>query len=165
MANIVEIKDVKQLEILQDLAFRIWPDTFKDILSEEQLSYMLDMFYSIDSLKNQINIGHSMFLLFENELPVGFVCIEINYQNKPTTKIHKLYILPEIQGKSFGRTLIEFVEIKASEVNNNALLLNVNKYNHAIGFYKKLGFEIILEQVINIGNGYVMDDFQMLKQI
>ena len=165
MVNIVEIKDVKQLEILQDLAFKIWPDTFKDILSKEQLSYMLDMFYSIDSLKNQLNNGHSMFLLFENELPIGFVCIEINYQNKPTTKIHKLYILPEIQGKSFGRTLIAFVEIKASEGNNNALLLNVNKYNNAIGFYIKLGFEIILEEVIDIGKGYIMDDYQMLKQI
>lgn len=165
MANIVEIKDVKKLEIIQDLAIKIWPDTFKDILSKEQLSYMLDMFYSIDSLKNQLNSGHLMFLLFENELPIGFVSIEINYLNKPTTKVHKLYILPDFQGKSFGKTLIEFVEIKASEVNNNALLLNVNKYNNAIGFYIKLGFEIILKEVINIGNGYVMDDFQMLKQL
>jgi ribosomal protein S18 acetylase RimI-like enzyme len=41
------------------------------------------------------------------------------------------------------------------------LELNVNKYNPALGFYKKLGFSVISEEVIEIGEGYVMDDYIM----
>jgi hypothetical protein len=43
--------------------------------------------------------------------------------------------------------------------------LNVNKYNSAQDFYKKLGFCIDYEEVIDIGNGYVMDDYVMEKEL
>jgi hypothetical protein len=41
------------------------------------------------------------------------------------------------------------------------VFLNVNKYNKAQYFYSKLGFAIIKEEVIDIGNDYVMDDYVM----
>jgi len=44
---------------------------------------------------------------------------------------------------------------------NNTILLNVNRFNNAKYFYEKLGFIIVLEEKIEIGNGYIMDDFQM----
>ena len=39
--------------------------------------------------------------------------------------------------------------------------LNVNKYNSAVQFYEKLGFFRAKEMVLDIGNGYVMDDYVM----
>jgi hypothetical protein len=41
------------------------------------------------------------------------------------------------------------------------VFLNVNKYNKAKFFYEKLGFTITKEEVIDIGNDYVMDDYVM----
>jgi ribosomal protein S18 acetylase RimI-like enzyme len=41
------------------------------------------------------------------------------------------------------------------------LELNVNRQNTAIGFYKKLGFKIIAEEDIPIGNGFFMNDYVM----
>ncbi|WP_257790841.1 hypothetical protein [Flavobacterium columnare] len=41
----------------------------------------------------------------------------------------------------------------------------MNKYNKAFYFYKKIGFEIIEEEVIQLGKGYVMDDFVLEKKI
>jgi ribosomal protein S18 acetylase RimI-like enzyme len=43
--------------------------------------------------------------------------------------------------------------------------LNVNKRNIAIRFYESIGFAITNEEVIDIGNGFVMDDFVMEKTI
>jgi ribosomal protein S18 acetylase RimI-like enzyme len=57
--------------------------------------------------------------------------------------------------------LINFIENKAFLNNQEALLLNVNKNNNAQYFYNKLGFIISKEEVIDIGNGYVMDDYVM----
>ena len=36
-----------QLSVIKDLAYAIWPSTYGDILSNAQLDYMLDTFYSI----------------------------------------------------------------------------------------------------------------------
>ena len=56
--------------------------------------------------------------------------------------------------------MIDYVTQRAIEAKNNALFLNVNKYNHgAIDFYKKHHFILIKEEEIDIGNGFIMDDF------
>ena len=96
----------------------------------------------------------------DNDNYVGFVSYEINSEpNK--TKIHKIYVLPETQGTGLGRQFFELVKDKAIEKNQKAIFLNVNKYNNAIHFYNKLGFIKVKDEVIDIGNGYVMDDYVM----
>ena len=49
--------------------------------------------------------------------------------------------------------------------NARSLLLNVNRHNKAISFYKKYGFDIIAEEDIDIGNGYYMNDYVMEKKL
>jgi ribosomal protein S18 acetylase RimI-like enzyme len=46
-----------------------------------------------------------------------------------------------------------------------ALELNVNKKNPAILFYEHLGFYREKEVVIDIGNGFVMDDYIMVLDL
>ena len=50
-------------------------------------------------------------------------------------------------------------------IGGTELELNVNKYNSAIAFYKKKNFRIIKEELIDIGEGYVMDDYVMRKAL
>ena len=69
------------------------------------------------------------------------------------------------QGKGTGKILLDFIAHEAKSQKNTAVFLNVNKYNSAQHFYKKLGFEIVEEVVIDIGRGYVMDDYVMEKEI
>ena len=40
----------EQLKVVQNLAYQIWPVAYGEILSNEQLSYMLKRFYSLDDL-------------------------------------------------------------------------------------------------------------------
>ena len=151
----------KQLPIVKDLAYAIWPSAYREILSAEQLNYMLDNFYSIENLENQMDKGQVFELLFEDSNVVGFVAYEINCKETGLLKIHKIYLLPETQGKGFGKFMIDEVIKIAKENQQKGIFLNVNKYNKAQFFYNKLGFNISKEEVIDIGNNYIMDDYQM----
>ena len=150
-----------QLAIVKDLAFAIWPSTYGEILSSEQLNYMLENFYSINNLSNQMDNGQIFELLLEDTNVVGFVAYEFNCSDTDLLKIHKIYLLPETQGKGFGKFMIDEVIKIAKNNHQKGVFLNVNKYNKAQFFYNKLGFIITKEEVIDIGNDYVMDDYQM----
>ncbi len=149
------------LSIIEQLARKIWPVAYAEILSAEQLEYMLSMFYSEEALLAQLEKGHVFYLVQNNSGDyLGFVSYELNCEpNK--TKIHKIYVLPETQGLGLGKLLFEKVREEALKNNQEAIFLNVNKYNNAQHFYTKLNFEIVKEEVIDIGRGYVMDDYVM----
>ena len=81
-----------QLPIIKDLAYAIWPSTYGDILSNAQLEYMLDTFYSIANLERQIDNGQIFELFFEDNKVVGFVAYEFNCKETSLLKIHKIYL-------------------------------------------------------------------------
>lgn len=154
------------IKTIQNIVYITWPITYGEILSEEQLKYMLDLFYSEAALMDQFDKKEQLFyLITEEESTLGFIGIEHNYQNKNTTKIHKIYILPETQGKGIGKLAIEAIEKLAFNNNGASVLLNVNRFNKALNFYEKVGFKIIDEVNIEIGNGYLMEDYVMEKKL
>lgn len=150
---------------IREIAREVWPVAYGAILSHEQLEYMMVMMYSVSALQEQHEKGHQFILAMEDDAPVGFAGYEFNYNGNQKTKIHKIYILSNQQGKGTGRILIDYIIEEARKHNQEAVLLNVNKNNIAQHFYKKLGFTIVEDVVINIGSGYVMDDFIMEKPI
>ena len=151
----------EHIPIIIDLTKKIWPVAYGEILSKAQLDYMIDKFYNEPALCELMQKGHVFYVAQDDkDNYVGFVSYEINSEpNK--TKIHKIYVLPETQGTGLGRQFFELVKDKAIENNQEAIFLNVNKYNNAIHFYHKLGFIKIKDEVIDIGSGYVMDDYVM----
>lgn len=151
---------------IQVLSNVIWPATFSNILSQEQISYMMDMMYSTSSLEKQINELHHHYLLAEEDGEyLGYLSYELNYKGTPITKIHKIYVLPSIQGKGVGRLFIDAVSKLALKNNNTLLSLNVNRYNRAIDFYKRMGFDFFTSENIDIGNGFLMEDYVMNKDL
>ena len=158
--KIVPLKK-NQLSIVAELSKIIWPVAYKDILSPAQLQYMIDYFYSLEALETQLQNGQHFLLLKEGEKAVGFLSYELNCYNTSKLKIHKIYVLPTEQGKGLGKLLIDNAIEIAQKNQQTAIFLNVNKYNKARFFYEKLGFTIVKDEVIEIGNGYVMDDYVM----
>ena len=123
------------------------------------------MMYSLAAITEQIAIkGHHFLLLSEDDKYLGFASYELNYLSG-ITKLHKLYVLPETQGKGAGRLLMTKIEEAAASNNNDKVSLNVNRYNPAINFYLKNGYTKAGEEDINIGNGYLMEDFIMEKTV
>lgn len=163
--NLIKATD-RHISIIQSLSQSIWPHTFKDILSSEQIEYMMNMMYRTEALKAQINEqNHHYLLAEENGEYLGYVSYELDYKSQTVTKVHKIYVLPTLQGKGIGRFFIDNVSQIALRNGNNTLSLNVNKYNKAIGFYQHLGFEIADKEEIDIGNGFIMDDYVMNKKL
>ena len=166
----ISLATKNQLPIIQELAYKIWPGTYGDILSKVQLDFMLEKFYNIDYLENLLLVENQVFLLIsENEVFVGFCAYQMNIPiGNPEilkTKLHKIYVLPETQGKGFGKILLHEVEKIALNNNNTAVFLNVNRYNKAQEFYKNQQYKITSEVDIEIGNGYLMEDFVMEKML
>lgn len=156
----------QDIKTIQEITYITWPITYGKILSGEQLDYMLGLFYSDEALNDQFEKKEQLFyMISENETTLGFIGIEHNYKNESVTKIHKIYLLPETQGKGIGKKVIEETAKLALENHSTALSLNVNRFNLALGFYKKIGFEIIDEVNIDIGKGYLMEDYVMEKKI
>ncbi|GHB23647.1 GNAT family N-acetyltransferase [Mongoliitalea lutea] len=153
---------------IQKIALETWPLTFGEILSKEQITYMLDWMYSTEMLENQMQYeGHIFLLAFDSDLKIfiGFAGIQHAAKDQKT-KIHKLYIKAGQQGKGVGKKLVEHIQILATKINDQALFLNVNKYNEqAIKFYQYIGFIEVAQEVIDIGRGFVMDDYIMEKPL
>lgn len=151
---------------IQEIAYQTWPDTYGAILSKEQLDFMLAAFYSEAALiADVVSKGHCFLLAKEDDVVLGFACYEHNYQQNNRTRIHKIYVLPQTQGKGIGNTLIGHIEELAIENHSTALSLNVNRFNKAYTFYQKKGFKVIQEVDIEIGHGYLMEDYVMEKQL
>jgi GNAT superfamily N-acetyltransferase len=157
----ISVATKEQLPIVRDLAFKIWPSTYGHILSKEQFVFMMEMMYSLPSLEKQL-LHPKPFLLVEDEGQyIGFVSYENHFENSPKTKIHKLYVLPQIQRKGIGKLLVNYIREIALKAGDTTLLLTVNRFNKSKDFYLKLGFNITEEKQFNIGNGYIMDDYVM----
>ncbi|GGF15740.1 GNAT family N-acetyltransferase [Flavobacterium limi] len=156
----------KDIKIIQEITYKTWPITYSKILSKKQLDYMLDLIYSDEALSSQIEKKEQLFyLISEDEINLGFIGIEHHYKNETVTRIHKIYLLPETQGKGIGKKVIEEIQKLALENHSTSLSLNVNRFNSALSFYKKIGFQIIGEVNIDIGNGYLMEDYVMEKKL
>lgn len=159
----LEIKQVRAVDadVINELAHQIWPHTFSQILSKDQIAYMLDWMYDPQTLKEQINTGQLFYVIKEYNRPKGFIGLEPNYPDAGILRIHKLYVLPEEQGKGLGRKLLTQAFDVAFDLDLHTLHLNVNRFNKSVDFYKHVGFDIIGEEDIEIGKGYLMEDFIM----
>lgn len=160
-----EIKNATKVDIplIRELTFRVWPQTYASLLPKDQIEYMLKLMYSEESLENQMKEGSRFVIIYDDGNPVGFAAFE---EIKPSIwKLHKLYILPNQQGKGTGRFMLDHIIDSIKQQNAKALQLQVKRDNKAKDFYEKQGFTIIETADFDIGNGYFMKDYVMEKKL
>lgn len=153
--------DLGDINTIGFLAQQIWPGTYGQILAAEQLEYMLKLFYNPASLRRQMIDDHHQFVIVEQgEEAIGFASWSKTGE-QGVFKLHKLYVLPGQQGKGLGRTLLQYIFSDIRPAGGKKLRLNVNRYNKAKQFYERLGFTVIGEEDVPIGNNYFMNDYIM----
>ncbi len=152
---------------IQLIAHETWWQSYGEMLPKEQVEYMLDLIYSESALSEQMTIKkHEFILVFEDDIPLGFASYEMDYHSLSTLMIHKIYLLPRTQGKGIGTRLIDHIAAIAIRNNNNKLRLKVYHENDkAIGFYLKYGFKNTGPETTDIGNGYIILDNVMTKDL
>ena len=153
----------QDIPAIRAIALQAWPKAYyPEILGAEQLAYMLHLLYDERVLAEAMGVKNQrFFLLEEHGAATGFASCTPHYARSTVTHLNKLYVLPEIKGRGVGKRLLEHVLDFAEGQGDRVIELNVNKRNKAIGFYEHMGFRILREEVIDIGSGYVMDDYVM----
>lgn len=153
----------KDIPLIQDLARRSWMHAYAEILSPEQIEYMLNTMYSEKEIGNHLqNPDYHYYLIFDevNNSFEGFLGYQHGYEEK-TTKLHRIYLIPESKGKGIGKMAVHFLKERVVESLDARIILNVNKENKARKFYESQGFSVYNEVVVDIGQGFVMDDYEM----
>ena len=168
MKQAIEIRqaDIRDIPAIQKLAHDIWHECYPGIITVGQIRYMLKQGYELEILKSEITEGEIRFeqILVEGK-PIGFA------SHGPTDrpreiKIHKLYVHPHHQRQGHGGCLIDHIAKKCSAEGTETLVLAVNKRNTpAINSYMKNGFRQREAVVVDIGGGYIMDDYIMEKSL
>jgi ribosomal protein S18 acetylase RimI-like enzyme len=154
------------LPAIARLAAVIWRACYPGIISTEQIDYMLDKMYSADTLLEEIRLRAIRYerLLVGDEF-VGFASFGPAEQSK-LYKLHKIYLHPAWHGRGIGSLLLRHCEHEACARGADRLMLTVNKRNSkAIAAYQRNGFAITDSVVVNIGGGFVMDDYVMAKDL
>lgn len=162
--NIATDTDIRLIQDLADVAFR---HTYQEILSPEQMEYMMDWMYSSDSLKDQMQSGHVFFIAHQADKACGYMSIQPDGTDADGTllfHLQKLYVLPSEQGCGLGRKLFDCAIAFAREASAGhkaRIELNVNRDNPAVEFYKHLGMKILSQGDFPIGHGFYMNDYIM----
>ena len=162
--DFLEVNNKKQIEELSEIAKLIWSEYFPKIITPEQINYMVEKYQSADAIARQIsNDGYKYFMVFGNGEVLGYLAVKAD---RNQLLLSKLYLKKEFRGRGYFNEMLSFAEKIAKEKGLNSLYLTVNKHNdNSIAVYLKKGFFIKKEQVTDIGNGFVMDDYVMEKMI
>lgn len=152
---------------IREMAQVVFRHTYRDILSDEQMEYMMDWMYSIRSLETQLSQGHTYYIAFCDEKPCGYVSVQPEGPDSDGVMVwhlQKIYVMPSEQGRGLGRLLFETAvghvcaDRSAGEIR---MELNVNRSNPAVGFYEHLGMKRLRQGDFHIGGGFYMNDYIM----
>lgn len=156
--------DVSTIHDLAQIAFR---HTYRDILSPEQMEYMMDWMYAPENIMKQFEDGHVYYVLSCSGLPCGYVSVQregVDPQGVEVYHLRKIYVLPSCQGEGLGRILFNraLEHVRAESHGRKARVeLNVNRSNKAVSFYRHLGMTLLRQGDFHIGNGFYMNDYIM----
>lgn len=157
---------IEDIATIRAMASVVFPHTYREILSPEQIDYMMEWMYSAESLHRQMTVeGHIYYIAYREGEPAGYLSIQP--EGEDTYHLQKLYILPHLQGLHLGEQLFRqaIAAIKELHPTPCQMRLNVNRHNKALTFYQKMGMVKVDEGDFPIGNGYYMNDFIMGMEI
>lgn len=163
------VADIPTIQALAEVVFR---HTYREILSPEQMEYMMEWMYSTNSLRQQIcENGHTYLILTtDSGEDIGYASFNKEGEESERMLFHlqKIYILPQMQGRGYGAVLFREVEKEMQRVAHPSPVtfeLNVNRNNRAVSFYEHLGMYKDREGDFHIGNGFYMNDYIMAKNL
>ncbi|MEO6742565.1 MAG: GNAT family N-acetyltransferase [Chthoniobacteraceae bacterium] len=152
------------IPVLRELAQRIWRECYPGLITVEQIEFMLGWMYSEEEIRRQLAAGVPWGIAELKGEPVGYLSWQ--REDDGRVKISKLYVLPQRQRCGLGRQMLEHVCEQSRALGAHAVWLQVNKRNErAIGAYLKACFHIENEAVFDIGGGFVMDDYLMVRAL
>ncbi len=161
--EIVPVMNSADADIVAAIAREVWNEHYSVILAKEQIEYMLEKFQSAGAILQQMEEQQYSYFLLASPRPFGYFAIK---EEGGSLFLSKFYILKEFRGNGCASVGFDFMEEFAAGRGLSTIWLTVNRENaESISVYRHKGYEIVREQVADIGNGFVMDDYIMEKHI
>ena len=113
---------------IRSVVHEVWPIAYREMITPEQITYMLEWMYSNESLQKQVEEEGCVFLVYEEDKIVqGFA--SFSEIESTLFKLHKLYVFTSLHGKGIGKALLDNVKKRTVDLGGKAIELQVNKRN------------------------------------
>ena len=153
------------IPLINKLAWNVFPETYKNILSHEQIEYMMDWMYSIENLHKQMEEeGHIYYIAYEECEAAGYV--SIRQEDTDLFHLEKIYVIPYYQKYHLGKQLFQQAIKGIKEIHPAPcrMELNVNRNNPALRTYgnekstrrRFSHWKRLLHERLYYGAGYLM---------
>jgi len=162
---ITQVNSAEEIAEVARLAAEIWHEYYVSIITIDQIAYMVQKYQSVEAISDQIRQqGYEYYLIHRNDkVRIGYIAVR---QEEEKLFLSKLYIGKEHRGQGYASRSFAFLDELCKNRNLSHIWLTVNRYNESsISVYANKGFRIVREQIADIGNGFVMDDYVMEKEI
>ena len=164
----IEVKTEADLETVLRINEQVQKTHFDGILPDGQIDYMISTLWTPEKFRAAMEKDGEQFFLFrENGDDIGFysyVPTATRPESNPEEtgiKLSHIFLLEASRGKGlFSRAFNDIAETGRA-LGHNSMFLTVNRGNNAVDIYRHKGFEVTAEIDIDIGNGYVMNDYVM----
>lgn len=158
------VDDAQTVARVAELAATIWNEHFPPIIGQAQVDYMVERFQSIPAITRQVAEGYAYTLIRSGDQDAGYLCIKPEDDGR--LFLSKLYIQARCRGRGLARQALEFADQRARDHGCSWVHLTCNRNNtSAIQAYERMGFRHTGTVVMDIGNGFVMDDVTMERAV
>ena len=166
----LELLEVGADEALQAraraIAEKAWPPTYRGIIPDAQIPYMIGRMYSPEAIREAAAAGTPFYLVLADGADAGVCSVDLRPAADGSAELHKLYTLPSYWGRGVGGWLLAELSRRAKESGATSVWLRVNKNNvRAQKAYKAAGFANVRAVCTDIGEGFVMDDFVFARRV
>ena len=80
------------ITLIHELACQAFPATYRDLLSREQIDFMMDWMYSPANLEKQMEEGHVYFIASHEGKDCGYLSVQP--EGPGVFHLQKIYVLP-----------------------------------------------------------------------
>lgn len=165
MTTFLGVNTPADIDLVATLAKAIWIQHYVPIIGQAQTDYMLAKFQSAPAIARQIAEGYEYYVAAIADVPVGYFAIVPN-QVERSALLSKIYVTKQRRSTGLGKAIVAYIETRCAEMGMRELWLTVNRNNtDSITFYQHVGFAVSGTVVQDIGNGFVMDDYKMVKTL
>lgn len=157
----IKTAELSDAPLLEALAKEIWTQHYADIITMEQITYMLNNFQSSDAILQDMQSGAVYDIAYADGEPCGYSAAA---PDDTGLFLSKLYVRQSCRGLGIARAMVSRIDERAKEGGASRVWLKCNKYNaNSLAAYERLGFSVAYACVTDIGNGFIMDDYALEK--
>ncbi|MGG0738938.1 GNAT family N-acetyltransferase [Niallia taxi] len=138
---------VEDVNMLQEISYETFNETFKDQNSPENMTAYLVVAFTIEQLKTELkNTSSHFFFVFVNTEIAGYLKVNIDdaqseAMGAESLEVERIYVKSQYQKLGLGKQLFNKALDVSRQLNKKKIWLGVwEKNENAIAFYKRIGF-------------------------